>query len=80
MLREEVEEAVRSLKAGKSSRVDNVPSELFKNVGEATTTALTALCQKDLGDEGMAKRVDTIARHTFIKEKQAESNIRTFAP
>jgi exonuclease III len=46
VLKAEVEEAVRSLKAGKSPGVDNVPSELLKHGGEATTAALTALCQK----------------------------------
>ena len=49
MLREEVKMAVRSLKAGKSPRVDKIPSELLKNGGEATTTVLTAICQK-IGD------------------------------
>ena len=42
VLREEVEEAVRSVKAGKSPGVDNIPSELPKNGGEATTV-LTAV-------------------------------------
>ena len=46
VLREEVEEAVRSLKAGKSPGVDNIPSELLNNGGEATTTVVTAICQK----------------------------------
>ena len=46
MLREVVEEAVRSLKSGKSEGVDNIPSELLKNGGEATTTVLTAIYQK----------------------------------
>ena len=46
MLRKEVEEAVRSLKAGKSPRLDNISSELLKNGGEATTIVLTAKCQK----------------------------------
>ena len=46
MLREEVEETVRSLKAGKFPRANNIPSELLKNGGEATTTVLTAICQK----------------------------------
>ena len=45
VLREEVEEAVHSLKAGKSPGADNTPSELLKNGGEATTV-LTAICQK----------------------------------
>ena len=43
MLREEVEKAVRSLKAGKSPEVDSIPSQLLKNEGEATTTVLTAI-------------------------------------
>ena len=46
VLREEVEEAVRSLKAGKSPGVHNIPSELLKIGAEATTTVLTAICQK----------------------------------
>ena len=46
VLREEVEEAVRSLKAGKSHGVDNIPSELRKNGDKATTTFLTAICKK----------------------------------
>ena len=44
VLREEVEVAVRGLKAGKSPGVDNIPSELLKNGGEATSmTVLTAM-------------------------------------
>ena len=47
VLRQEVEEAVQSLKAGKSPGVDNIPSELLKNGGETTTTTvLTVICQK----------------------------------
>ena len=42
MLREEAEEAVRSLQAGKFPGVDNIPFELIKNGDEATTTDLTA--------------------------------------
>ena len=42
VLREEIEEAVLCLKAGKSSGVDNIPSELLKNGAETTT----AVCQK----------------------------------
>ena len=46
VLRGEVEEAVRSRRAGKSPGVDNVPSQLLKNEGEATRTVPTAICQK----------------------------------
>ena len=46
MLREEVEEAVRNSRVGKSPGVDNIPSELLKNGGEATTAVLLAICQK----------------------------------
>ena len=46
VLREEVEEAVHSLKAGKSPGMDNIPSELLKNGDEATTTVLSVICQK----------------------------------
>ena len=66
VLREEVEEAVRSLKAGKSPGVGKIPSELLKNGGEVTTTVMTAICQKIWEtNEG----VDTIARLTFTKER-----------
>ena len=46
VLREEVEEAVRGLKAGKFPGVDNIPFELLTKEGEATTTILTPICQK----------------------------------
>ena len=46
VLREEAEEAVRDPKAGKSTGVDNIPSDLFKNGGETTPTVLTVICQK----------------------------------
>ena len=57
MLREEVEKSLHSLKAGKSQGVDNIPSELLKNGGEATTV-LTAIFQK-IRDERMDEGVDT---------------------
>ena len=65
--REEVEEAVRNLKAGKSPALDSSPSELLKNRGKATTTVLTACMPEDLGDEGMANGVGTIAHCTLPK-------------
>ena len=46
VLREEVEEAAHSLKAVRSSGMDSISSELFKNGGEATTAVLTAICKK----------------------------------
>ena len=46
VLREEVEAAIRHLKAGKSPGVDNVPSELLKCGGEELAKAMTNLCQK----------------------------------
>ena len=36
---------MRSLKAGKSPGVDNIPSELLKNGGETTPTVLTVIFQ-----------------------------------
>ena len=46
ILRDEVEQAVNSLKHGKSAGVDNIPSELIKNGGEAMIDALTVICNK----------------------------------
>ena len=46
VLREEVEEAVRNPREGKSPGVDNIPSELLKNGGETTPTVLIVICQK----------------------------------
>ena len=45
VLREEVEEAVRNPKAGKSPGGDNIPSVPLKNGGK-TITVLTVICQK----------------------------------
>ena len=47
-----MEEAVHSLKAGKSP--DNTPSELLKHGGKATVTVLTVTSQEDLGEIAMA--------------------------
>ena len=46
ILREEVEEAVKKMKNGKSPGVDNIPGELIKNGGEAMIDALTVICQR----------------------------------
>ena len=56
MLREKVEEAVLSRKAGTSPRVDNIPSELLKNWGDATTTVLIAICKKNLETKEWSKQ------------------------
>ena len=73
VLREEVEEAVHSLKAGKSPRVDSIPSKLPENGGAATIAVLTAIMPKDLGDEEMVEGVDTLTCHTFTKERQPQA-------
>ena len=73
MLREEVVKAVCSLKGGKSPGVNNIPSELLKNGGAATTAVLTAIMPKDLGDEEMVEGVDTLTCHTFTKERQPQA-------
>ena len=46
VLREVAEEAVCSLKAGKSLGMDSIPTQLLKNGGKATTIVLTAICQQ----------------------------------
>ena len=46
--------------------MDNVLSELLKTGGEALDSDIS----EDLEDKGMAERVDTVARHTFTKERQ----------
>ena len=43
--------------------MDNIPSELFRNGDDMP---------EDLGDEGTAEGVDTIAHHTFTKERQSQ--------
>ena len=46
VLEEEVEEAVRSLKGGKSPGIDNIPAELIKYGGPEMIKALTIICQR----------------------------------
>ena len=46
VMREEVEEAIRSLPTGKSPGADNIPAELIKKGGSELVTIITALCQK----------------------------------
>ena len=80
MLREEVEKSLHSLKAGKSQGVDNIPSELLKNGGEATTV-LTAIFQK-IRDERMDEGVDTQSLVIFFPKKgnlKQSQNYRTIS-
>lgn len=46
VMREEVEEAIRSLPEGKSPGADNIPTELLKHGGNELVTIVTSLCQK----------------------------------
>ena len=46
VMREEVEEAIRSLPTGKSPGADNIPAEQIKKGGSELVTIITALCQK----------------------------------
>ena len=46
ILRKEVENAVPSLKKGKSAGADNVPAELAQAGGADVITALTAICNE----------------------------------
>ena len=46
ILREEVEEAVKALKKGKSAGIDNIPGELVQAGGESMIDALHTICQK----------------------------------
>ena len=76
MLWEEVEEAVHSLKAGKSPGVDNVPSELLKNGGEGTTSALTAKCKKIWETKKWSKEwTQSLIIH--LPPQLTSSNVRT---
>ena len=46
IMREEVEEAIRSLPVGKSPGADNIPAELLKNGGSPLADVVTSMCQK----------------------------------
>ena len=46
ILKEEIEEAVKQMKNGKSPGVDNIPGELIKNGGPEMINALTVICQR----------------------------------
>ena len=46
ILQAEVEEAVKTLKIGKSPGIDNIPAELWTHGGQSTIIALTHICQQ----------------------------------
>ena len=78
VLREEVEEAVQSLKAGKSPRVDNIPSELLKNGHETTPTVLTAICQIWETQEWPKEWIQSVV--ILYQRKPIVGNVRTIVP
>ena len=71
MLREAVEQAVYSLKTGKSPGVDSIAPELLKNGGNSNIP--NSDMPEDLRDEEMAEEVDTITHHTFTEEMQPQA-------
>ena len=66
IIREEVEAAVKSLKPGKSSGVDNIPAEQIQAEGETMIDAL----QDDLADRRMAYYLDSVTGSYASKERQ----------
>ena len=46
ILRKEVENAVQSLKKGKSADIDNIPAKLVQAGGEEIVIAVTTICNK----------------------------------
>ena len=75
---EEVEEAVHGLKAGKSPGVDNIPSELLKNGGEATTV-LKAIYQKIWETKEWLKELTNRSLNLY-QRKATSSNVGTIVP
>ena len=71
VLREAVEQAVYSLKTGKSPGVDSIAPELLKNGGNSNIP--NSDMPEDLRDEEMAEEVDTITHHTFTEEMQPQA-------
>ena len=69
-LREEVEAAVKSLKKGKSTGVDNIPSEVVRAEGEAMTDMLLIICNKIWQtDRRVANTLDSVPDHHSLKER-----------
>ena len=79
-MREEVEETVCSLKTGKSPGMDNIPSKLLKTGRRGNNHSPDSDTQEDLGEEGMAEGVFTIARQNFTKERQPQAKSEAVVP
>ena len=79
LLREELEEALDSLKAGKPPGANNIPSKLLKNGNEATTTVLTPMCQKIWETKEWPKEWAQSLVIPLTK-KATSSNVRTILP
>ena len=60
IMKEEFEEAVNSLKAGKSPGVDNVPAELLKHAGPELVSLLV-------------ERMDAVPHNTHLQERNPET-------
>ena len=76
VMREEFEEAVHSLKAGKSPGANNIPFKLLKNGGKATTTVLRAICKKIWETKKWSKEwTQSLIIH--LPPQLTSSNVRT---
>ena len=75
VLREDVEEAVRCLKAGKCPGVDHIPSELLNNESGATTV-LKIICQKILVTMKWPKEWAQL----YCQRKTTPRSVRTVMP
>ena len=65
-----MEAAVKALKVGKSTGVDNIPAELVQAGGDAMIDILTAIFKQDLEDRRMADHMDSIPSYHTPKERQ----------
>ena len=65
ILKDEVINAIKSLKDGKSPGNDNISSELLKHGGDAIVNVFTELCQKSWY---MASTMDSIFSYTHLQE------------
>lgn len=68
ILREEVEEAIKSLQKGKSASVDNIPGELVQAGGGAMKVAQLS---EDLGDRRVANTMDPVFSDHPTQERKS---------